>query len=291
MKFRSEYTAEEAGVKLNPAKGVLLVGSCFADNISQRMQSCGWDAQNPFGVLFNPLSIAQAINLSLQSDADAADEIRKSIFESPEAFHSWLFSSKKSGSSMAIAQMNISDALTTFRDTLPQCEALFVTFGTAWCYFLAENPEYVVANCHKQPQQIFTRRRISIEEITTSWQPLLEVLHAKNPQMRVIFTVSPVRHLKDGFAGNARSKATLLLAVEQLCEDNEFCQYFPAYEIVNDDLRDYRFYADDLVHPSTQAVEYIWEKFLDTYVDTHNRELLRIGEKNIRRSNHKPIIK
>lgn len=290
MKFRTEYEAQPAGFRLDPGKPVLLVGSCFTDNISQRMQACGWKAQNPFGVLFNPLSIAVAIRYALAAEAERQNPIKHSIFECTGVYHSWLCSSKKSGSSPEAVIRNINDSLISFRDTIKNCEALFVTFGTAWCYFLADQPDYVVANCHKQPQQIFTRRRAGIDEIVEIWRPLLESLRTFNPDLKIIFTVSPVRHLKDGFEGNARSKATLLLAVEKLCYMFGFCHYFPAFEVVNDDLRDYRFYASDLTHPSEQAVEYIWEKFLDTFIDNSGRELLRIGEKAMRRANHRPII-
>lgn len=274
---------------LDPDREVMLLGSCFADNITRRMVRCRWDAVNPFGVLFNPLSIATAVNLAFSSDDETRQSIENSLFECDGIRHSWLFDSGMSARDKEVSESRITEALTLFRSRIGKSEALFVTFGTAWCYFL-NSTGAVVANCHKQPQSLFTRRRIAIEEIVTVWELLLEKLHEINPALQVIFTVSPVRHLKDGFVENTRSKATLILAVEELCKRFDFCRYFPAYEIVNDDLRDYRFYAADLAHPSDQAVDYIWEIFQETYLDPAGRQRLKEGEKLTRCSEHRPII-
>lgn len=289
MKFRTEYKAERSGVLLNPDREVMLLGSCFAENIVKRMVRCRWDAVNPFGVLFNPLSIATAVNLALSPENEAKVEIEDSIFECDGIRHSWLFDSGMSSRDKAVSETRIADALALFRGRIVKSEALFVTFGTAWCYFLNRTGA-VVANCHKQPQSLFTRRRISIEEIAEVWTPLIEKLREINPSLEVIFTVSPVRHLKDGFVENMRSKATLILAVEEISRRFDFCNYFPAYEILNDDLRDYRFYAADLAHPSDQAVDYIWEIFQETYLDPAGRQRLKEGEKLTRLSEHRPII-
>lgn len=289
MRFRTEYAPTAAGFTLNPEKPVLLLGSCFADNITRRMRFCRWDAENPFGVLFNPLSIASILRISLCNNTPHKD-IDDSIFENDGHFHSWLFDSKKSGTSRETVYSNIEKSVTAFKDKLENSEALFITFGTSWCYFLNGKEDYIVANCHKQPQQLFTRRRLGINEITDTWRELAQIIHDKYPKLQIIFTVSPVRHLKDGFEGNARSKATLLLAVENICSHFDFCHYFPAYEIVNDDLRDYRFYASDLTHPSDTAVDYIWEILQSTYLDQRGISLLKEGEKTTRRELHRSII-
>ena len=177
IKFRTEYTPVRENFTLNPEKPVLLMGSCFADNISQRMQFCRWNACNPFGVLFNPLSIARVLRMSLSGlYADIPD----SIFGNEGIFHSWLFDSKKSGSSADEVLDRIAESFSTFDSIIKEAEALFITFGTSWCYFLNED-DYVVANCHKQPQALFTRRRIGIEEIADTWLPLLEELHTDTP--------------------------------------------------------------------------------------------------------------
>lgn len=289
MRFRTEYTPVNPGFFLDPEKPVTLLGSCFADNITKRMRMCMWDAENPFGVLFNPLSIASAIKLALFS-GNREKEIEDSIFGSDGFFHSWLFDSKKSGESKQSVISHISAALDEFSDRLMNSGALIITFGTAWCYFLSDKENHIVANCHKQPQRLFTRRRVSVKEITGEWLPLTGDILAAYPSLRIIFTVSPVRHLKDGHEGNALSKATLLLAIEEICRQNGRCHYFPAFEILNDDLRDYRFYADDLTHPSASAVEYIWEMFRMSYLDRKGIDILKEGENLAKRLMHKGVL-
>lgn len=290
MKFRTEIKVERAEFSLRPELPIVTLGSCFADNINTRMRSCLWDAANPFGVLFNPLSIAAAIELTL-FDEHASDTFADSIFTHDGITHSWLFdtsTSSASGKEDVIRKFLATGS--RFKNMLKKGQTLCVTFGTAFCYFLSGHDDYVVANCHKQPAAMFTRRRIGCDEITEAWLTLANKLKSKFPELKIIFTVSPVRHVRDGLAENSRSKGTLLLAVDRLCNSLDFCHYFPAYEIVNDDLRDYRFYASDLVHPSDEAVEYIWEKFCETYLDEAGHRFLKEGEAIARRSTHRPII-
>lgn len=272
---------------LNPDAPVMLVGSCFADNIRQRMRQCLWRAENPFGTLFNPLSIARVLGNMLDDDGES--DFCKSLFQADGIWRSWMFDSH-------IAFPTREECLAAYRElrrvchaTLQQAEALFVTFGTSFCYFL-KTGNHLVANCHKQSSALFERRRVSVKEIADEWNNLLKRLWTTYPNLQVIFTVSPVRHVRDGFVDNSRSKAVLLLAVEDLCSNHTQCGYFPAYEIVNDDLRGYRFYASDLVHPSPEAVEYVWEKLIDTYFSDTRRQLLMEGEKLYRRLTHRLII-
>lgn len=172
---------------------------------------------------------------------------------------------------------------------LEKANALFITFGTSWCYYLSGRNDYVVANCHKQPTSMFMRRRLEVSEIVERWINLARKVRGAYPQLNIVFTVSPVRHLKDGFSGNSLSKSVLLLAVEEICSKLDYCHYFPAYEIVNDDLRDYRFYASDLVHPSEEAVEYIWEIFRATYLDAVGETILKEGERILKAWLHRPL--
>lgn len=290
MKFRTEYKPVKATFTLNPEHHVLMLGSCFADNMLQKMRSCLWRADNPLGTLYNPLSIERAIRLCL-NPGDRNVNFMSTIFQGTDKIsHSWLFDSKISAGSECEVVENFDSVAQQFSKDIIDAQVLFVTFGTSWCYFLAESPDFVVANCHKQPADMFVRRRLSVEEIVDCWESLAADLREINPDLRIVFTVSPVRHIKDGFEGNARSKAVLLLAVEELCNRLEWCSYFPAYEIVNDDLRDYRFYASDLVHPSEQAVEYLWEIFRATYLDAEGVNLLKEGEKIAKACNHRPLI-
>lgn len=245
-----------------------------------------WDAANPLGTLYNPLSIAASLRCALGARPDV---FRESLFEAEGRFHSWLFDS---GLSSENGDDSVEEFLCRSRRLLAMLEggeALFVTFGTAWCYFLASKPDFVVANCHKQPSGMFLRRLVGVEEIVEVWSDVAEELAGRFPGLRIVFTVSPVRHLKDGFEGNSLSKAVLRLAIDGLCRRYSFCSYFPAFELLLDDLRDYRFYASDLTHPSEEAVGYIWEKFRATYLDASGEALLREGEKLRKRFAHRPL--
>lgn len=259
-----------------------------------------WDAYNGIGTLYNPLSIAKVLELLLLND-NYYGQMESSLFESEGRIHSWLFDSHFSALTKEKCLQAIENNRNELLETLSKAEALIVTFGTSWIYelregFPAEGDKnlrngYVVANCHKMPAALFSRRRVSIEEIYSIWIDLVCRLKNKYPDLSIIFTVSPVRHLKDGFVGNTLSKATLHLAVDKICHNIDCCRYFPAYELVCDDLRDYRFYASDLVHPSEMAVEYIWEVFCETFVDDKGKIRLKEGNREFKRLNHRIIQK
>lgn len=290
MKFRTEFVARRCGELLNPEESVVLLGSCFTDYIGERMRECRWRAfPNTLGSLYNPSSIAKILRL-LCTGGDIYDATIESITQRDELFVSWLTDSHNNTYTIEGTAHNVFYKLLRLSNQLHKAHTLIVTFGTAWVYELRERPGYIVSNCHKFPADTFIRRRLTIQEIVEEWNELLKLIDKRYPQLKVIFTVSPVRHLKDGFEENSRSKAILQLACEEICRDNERADYFPAYEIVNDDLRDYRFYASDLVHPSQEAVDYIWEKFQDCYLSKESRALLAEGEKVTKRLNHKPIV-
>ncbi len=290
MRFRTEYDPRPGGFSLDPTQTAVLLGSCFTDNIGTRMRLCRWRAfPNDCGTLFNPASIARIIHLALSPEC-LQEAIDSSLAPRNGIWSSWLMDSGASSESREETACNVSQRINRLHDHLKEAKTLIVTFGTSWIYELRDKPGYVVSNCHKFPSDLFIRRRLGVSEIVVDWELLLVRLHDFNPELKVLFTVSPVRHLKDGFEGNSRSKATLLLACEELCAQANYIDYFPAYEIVNDDLRDYRFYAADMVHPSDQAVEYIWEKFQLSFMSDASRSLLAEGEKVTRRLHHRPII-
>lgn len=290
MKFRTEYKAVPSPLRLSPLHPVVLIGSCFTDNIASKMKESQWEAFCDAGTLYNPMSIARVLEL-LIFDEDHVATIRKSLFSTDDGIvHSWLFDTHFSRTSAEDCIDNIEKCRESLLGTLSKAETLIVTFGTAWCYYKDKEEAGLVANCHKMPQSMFERRRLTIGEISALWSDLCNRLTTLYPNLNIIFTVSPVRHLKDGFEGNARSKATLHLAVEEICQASDKCFYFPAYEIVNDDLRDYRFYASDLAHPSDTAVEYIWEIFRQTYVDAEGERLLKEGNRRYKALNHRPIF-
>lgn len=303
MTFRTEYVGRRADFTLSPERPVATLGSCFADNISARMRNALWAGVNPAGTLYNPFSISRVLKLCLEADcgvqgiqangcltSKSEETIRKSLFHHNGATHSWLFDSKMSGSNEEDVIIKIRGAYDILRDTLSQGEALLITFGTAMVYSLAEDESYIVSNCHKMPASLFTRRRLSVDEIVGEWTELSQQIGKRYPRLRIIFTVSPVRHLKDGMEENAISKAILRLAIDEICRRNDNCSYFPAYEIVTDDLRDYRFYASDMAHPSTEAVEYIWNKFKSVYLDAEGIALLKEGERLVKGFAHRPLV-
>jgi len=293
MKFRTIFEPEKALFTLTPEQPVVLLGSCFSENMAARMRLSLWEALTPAGTLYNPISIAEAIRLLIflpEEEAEAA--FGASLFEGTDGnTHSWLFDSSFSAPTPQAAKEKFAAARAKTLEAMKRASALFITLGTAHCYFL-QQPEMLVANCHKMPPALFRRSRLSVEDCTDALARAVGSLRDLCPAVRVIFTVSPVRHLRDGFVDNARSKATLLLAVDEICrrENGNGCSYFPAYEIIMDDLRDYRFYASDLLHPSESGVEYIWEIFQKTYLDDAGVELLREGDRRRRRSAHRPLI-
>lgn len=288
MKFRTEYSPSPASFRLDPHRPVLLTGSCFTDNIAARMRDSLWDARNPAGALFNPLSIATIFRQALHPDEACGSE---DFFEDSSGyFHSWLLDSGFSGISMSEVREKVSKMLTELRESILGSQALIVTFGSAYCYFLADRPPFPVGNCHKQPSAHFVRRRLEICEITNLWQALLSDLRAVKPDLRVIFTVSPVRHLRDGLHENILSKSILHLAIDKICDENAYCEYFGAYEILNDDLRDYRWYASDLAHPSEEAIDYVWEMFRLSYLSPESRQLLDRGSSLVKLTRHRPIL-
>jgi hypothetical protein len=174
-------------------------------------------------------------------------------------------------------------------DYITNAKFLFVTFGSAYIYRLKENNR-VVANCHKLSDRQFIRELLTVEDITELWSELIQKLRKVNPDLRILFTVSPIRHLKDGAHGNQISKATLILAVQQLMERHpESADYFPAYEIMLDELRDYRFYAEDMVHPSNQAIQYIWNQFVSCFMTSDTKEIMHQWEEIQKAMNHKPF--
>lgn len=265
MLFRTEYRARRQPLTLSPERPVALMGSCFSDRIGAVMRRCGWDAcVNPCGTLFNPFSISSHL-----VDERYTIENEGFSFSFPTTF--------RRADTMTQARMEL-------RRALRSSQALIATFGTAIVY---EKDGRVVANCHKRPASEFRRRMLAVEEIVEKWKATAEELRKANPELAIVFTVSPVRHVREGFEENAASKATLLLACRRLIESLPAAYYFPAFEIVTDDLRDYRFFEADMVHPTPLAVDYIWEKFRQTYLDAEGEVLVAAGEALRRRMDHR----
>lgn len=270
MKFKTEVSVPTGMLDLQPGDGAVLIGSCFSEGIGSRLQGLKFRcAVNPFGVLYNPGSIAGALELLLSSPAERARTVEDSLFRWPangEAglWHSRLFSgtfsSPKRQAALGACMESIERAATLLRS--PKCTALLLTFGTPMAY-IYKDTSTVAANCHGVPAAAFTTEWYSAACTAALFSPLLErIWQELNLGLKVVFTVSPYRYAAYGFHRSAIGKAELLLAVDAI--EKAFpghCMYFPAFEILTDELRDYRFYAPDMLHPSPQAVDYIFEKF------------------------------
>lgn len=290
MKFRTEIDIKDAPFLLNPERLVLLAGSCFADNIGAKIKNADWKAAvNPCGVIYNPASMAVIFQLALTDRISRRFIVEASLTQRESHTVSWLMDSKVAAKDPETAVNNVMEAIDALEKALETADCLMLTFGTPDVYLL-EGTDRAVGNCHKHPAAEFNRRRLGISEISDTWIGLIEMMRQRNPDLKVIFTVSPRRYLSDGFAENSRKKAILLLACENICNSLGNVFYFPAYEILMDDLRDYRFYAEDMLHPSAGAVDYIWEKFCHCFLDAEGREKVKKGEKRVKASLHRPLL-
>jgi len=285
MKFRTELSVPAGDFKISHSDAISMMGSCFVENISAKMSGAGFDIDvNPFGVTYNPLSLSQNLTRLLDKQLYTENE----LFREKNLFHSFSHHSRFSGTNLLETLEKINARLECSSAFLRKSTLLVITFGTAFVYRLRATGA-VVSNCHKLPASLFIHERISLDDIVGEWTHLIERLKNLVPGIKILFTVSPLRYLKDGFHENQLSKATLLLSVEKLIRENPEVYYFPAYEIMMDDLRDYRFYAEDLVHPSQQAIDYIWEKFSEAYFDKETQKIVREFESIEQALNHKPF--
>ncbi len=279
MKFRTEIEPAPRSVRIGYDNRTLTLGSCFAAHIAGRLAAAKFHViENPSGILFNPLSIAAAI----RSYALPAPVFREELEFDGEMWYHFGFHGDFSAPTADEALRRMNAARQAGAAALRTADRVILTLGTAWVY---EREGQIVANCHRRPAAEFTRRRLGVAEIVGSLAPLIEGPLAGK---QILLTVSPVRHLGDGLEGNAVSKAALRLAVEELKQQFRCVDYFPAYEILTDDLRDYRFYADDLVHPAPQAIAYVWEKFVQTALDDRARQLLPEVEAIVAAAAHRP---
>jgi Mor family transcriptional regulator len=246
---------------IKPDSHVLLVGSCFTENIGVLMQSGGINVNiNPFGILFNPLCISNAILRITQKSFYTLDE----LYQNHEGrFVSFDHHGRFSGYEALEVLEKINSSIQNAHDFIKKVDCIVITLGSAWVYSLV-NTNKVVANCHKVPAKEFSKSLLKVSVIYDTMKLMITELHKSYPQLNIVFTISPVKHLRDGVIENNQSKSTLVLACRQIMElQNEHVYYFPAYEIVTEELRDYRFYESDNAHPNALAINYIWEKFVE----------------------------
>ncbi len=283
MNFRTLLNIKPFEKKMTYGSKIVSLGSCFSTEMGNRLLDRKYDVLlNPLGIAFNPLSIAMQIDKSINMDFFNEGD----FFCRDGIWRSFLLHSDFSGD----LQNTIRDANNALRDAnnyLRNADFMLLTFGSAFVYRHKEK-NFVVANCHKEDANVFRRELITVDDITSVFKPLIDKIISQNPNICIVFTVSPIRHLRDGLDENCLSKATLRLAINELKKmfaDN--LAYFPSYEIMMDDLRDYRFYADDMLHPSSVAVDYIFEKFSETTMTVEQISLMRRVEKVMDGLNHR----
>jgi hypothetical protein len=275
-----------AGFTIGHHSRIITAGSCFSDALGEELVRHKFPAlPNPFGTVYNPLSLHR----QYVSDARNADPLESSMGQRDDVHFSFDYHSSFASLSRMETLHAIRHRTSEVHAELRRCDYFFLTYGTAWVY--AKNSDgRIVANCHKMPGSIFTRRLLTVDEIVDSFSKLHAHLLSLNPRLRVILTVSPVRHQRDGLENNSVSKAVLRLACYRITAGFAGTDYFPAYEIVMDELRDYRYYAGDLLHPSPEAEQYIWEKFQDRYFDNGTRNLAAQISELLRMIGHRPLL-
>ncbi|WP_415372840.1 GSCFA domain-containing protein [Patiriisocius sp. Uisw_047] len=264
MKLQTTLNIPAQNPKIDYASNVLLLGSCFSQNIAEKLAYFQFQSlSNPFGIVFNPVSIVLLMERALKNETFT----EKDIFYHNERWQCYEVHSELSQLDAVAYVALLNEQLLLLKDSLLSASHVIITLGTAWVYELKETKS-VVANCHKVPQIVFEKRLLSVSEIEASLQKLQSLLTEHRESATLIYTVSPVRHIKDGVVENSRSKAHVLTAVHNLKS-----HYFPSFEIMMDELRDYRFYAPDMLHPNQVAIDYIWERFNDIWIASETRPL------------------
>ncbi len=283
MNFRTKVELPEKVTKIRHSDRLILFGSCFVENIGNLLSANKFVCDvNPYGVLYNPFSIADGLRRIMRKPVYGQDE----LFQWEGMWHSWMHHGSFSADSPEECLQRINGRMYAAAEGLSVADWLIVTWGTSFVYI---HDGAVVGNCHKLPAASFERSCMNVDEIIGLWRTLLTELKDKNPKLKVLFTVSPIRHAKDGMHGNQLSKARLLLAVDELCNEFDHCFYFPSYEILMDELRGYRFYADDMLHPSALAVEYIWNCFCRTYFSDETLRVMKEWNEIQKGLQHKPF--
>jgi hypothetical protein len=282
--FRTEFSTglNKSTIPLNAR--ILTIGSCFADGIGEKFLENKFQVLvNPFGTVYNPLSIHKLIGMAIRNQNPAAE----TYLINDEVHCNYDFHSSFSAANREQLQEKIKNAMELVHSFLVKCDFLFITYGTSWVYQLANGQP--VANCHKQPAESFNKTLLDQQTIAHSFKEMYEELKKINPAIKIILTLSPIRHIKDTLPLNAVSKSVLRVVCHELTTTFNEVEYFPAYEIMMDDLRDYRFYTSDMIHPNADAVEYIWNKFSQHYFTSAATEILEEWQRVKKMMAHRPF--
>lgn len=276
---------QETRNPISYASELLLLGSCFSENIAQKLSYYKFAAlQNPFGILFHPKAIENLIVNAINEKEYTEDD----VFEFNEQWQSFEAHSEMNASSPEeiLKQLNTNSQL--LHNQLQKASHVIITLGTAWVYRHIAT-DTLVANCHKVPQKQFLKELLSVSEVAETLEAIVSLIRSVNEESAILFTVSPVRHLKDGFTKNQQSKAHLVAAVHQVIGPRKKVHYFPSYEILLDELRDYRFYKEDMIHPNEMAITYIWEKFAATWITNESKTVMKQVETIQKGLAHRPF--
>jgi hypothetical protein len=272
MEFKVSQSFPNPSKSISYEGNILAIGSCFAQNMGSLLAQHHFNlVLNPFGIVFNPVSLAYQLGCLLDPSSFKKE---KYVAQHQELYHSWLHHGSYSTSHEAEFYTKIEQDILLGHEQLKQASTLIITWGTANVYQLL-GTDIVVSNCHKFPSNVFQKRRLSVAEIVAAYQPILASLSAINPGLQIVWSVSPVKYLRDGLNQNNLSKSTLFLAMEELMNAYPNSYYFPAFEIQQDELRDYRFYDADMAHPSAQAIAYIWEQFTSHCLDAETQKMMQ----------------
>lgn len=285
MEFMLKPALSKPAKQINYKDGILLMGSCFTENIGERMQALKFKLlQNPNGILYDPQSISNALVSYMQKKQYAEED----IFSLNDRWQSWDHHSRFASGNATGCLQSINESQQQANSFLKTADWLIITLGTSFSYRLKETGK-PVANCHKAPSALFTRHFMSIDETVSVLDNTLHQLFFFNSGIRIVFTVSPVRHMRDGLEANSRSKARLIEAVQHLRDKFERIDYFPAYELVMDVLRDYRFFEADMLHPTAQAAQYVFEHFIDQFADEETKRMINDLRPILQAKQHRPF--
>lgn len=286
MQFTTLIPIQKSTYQIDYNSKIVSLGSCFAVNIGEKFEHFKFqNTINPFGILFHPLALEKIISKAISKEKFTEEN----IFFHNERWHSFDVHSDLSTSNKEDFLQTLNSNSDLLHNSLSNCSHVIITLGTSWVYRKIETGK-IVANCHKVPQKEFKKELLSVEEIKKSLEGILDSISKLNPEARIIFTISPVRHIKDGFVENQWSKANLIVAVHETINSKlATSNYFPSYEIMMDELRDYRFYAEDMIHPSQTAIDYIWKRFSETWISEEALTTLQEIENIQKRLNHRPF--
>lgn len=283
--FRTVVTVPFSEKKISYNAPVMLLGSCFTENIGDKLLWYKFPAVvNPFGIVYNPISI----KCSLLRLIEGRKYSKAEIHNDKGLFFSFDHHSRFSDTDINVCLEKINSAYTEATETIQKASILFLTFGTAY-YYTLKSSNLVVSNCHKLPQNMFDHSRMDVDDIVKAYSELIPLLLKLNPGLHIVFTVSPIRHWKDGAHENQLSKSVLLLAIEKICHKFNNTSYFPAYEFMLDELRDYRFYEEDMLHPNKQAVEFIWKRFSNSLIERDTIQVMNEVDKIQLAKQHRPF--